>query len=502
MSTKVIWIVGFICFIFALPLTGYAQDKLPPDEAAASISSSKIERFKAALVKKGFEVEEWEEAFGNVDIANLVCKGLMTIGYGNNADAPYMVFRQELEAPQPIGKIKVPRLFQLRPDEAIVFIGRTPPPVAYFSYRSYVVDHIYENALGEKGATRVFTSLGDTLNNRTIKTQGSDPFRRDIIIVITADGGTDARVRTAARSAGIPSAIINTDIIPSSVVKMGIDKDPMPFNGPPKEFDAFVFIHRVFLNEGPKCEEGFECEYEQYLQNPNARVLHLTQDPQTVKLDPFPMPKVLKRGTGSTEVDLMPSLENLRQAILNSYPGYTATELTTRIWLNEWLDGIQRGENLLGENRDTSYLCSENFKLQDSSDEFLIIYGINHEVWGKATYSNFSVYHYDKKLGIVGKQSRDLADSAYDYIPKDQNDPYYDPNAPYLYAWKVARACNQNDPKCLQIKLPEGVQPCHLVDLNKDLFVAFRAYLEPKTKVGPYWYELLYDRVIKFSKNK
>jgi len=501
MSRRMIWIVGFICFISVVPLTGYAEDELAVSNTAASITSSKIERFKAALVKKGFEVKEWEDSFGNVDIANLVCKGLMAIGYGNNADAPYMVFRQEMEGPQPIGKIKIPRLFQLRPDEAIVFIGRTPPPVAYFSYRSYVIDHVYENALGEKEAKRVFTSLGDTLNNRTIKTIGPDPFKRDVLIVITADRGTDARVRAAARSAGIPSGLINTDIIPSSVVKMGIDEDPMPLSGPPKEFDLFLFIHRIFLNEGPKCEEGSWCEYEEYLQNPNARVLHLTQDPQTVKLDPFPMPKVLKRGTGSTEVDLMPSLENLRQAILKSYPGYTATEYKTHIWLNEWLDGIQRKENLLGENRDTSYLCSENFRLQESSDEFLVIYGVNHEAWGKATYSNFSVYHDGKKLGIVGKHSRDLAGSAYDYIPKDRDDPSHDPNAQYLYAWKVARACDQNDSKCLQVKLSDRLKPCPLVDLNGDLFVAFRAYLEPKTKVGPYWYELLYDRVIKFSRS-
>ena len=487
---------GFVCFIFVFPYAGYGEDQFIETEGMTVISPSKIESFKAALAKKGFEVEEWEDAFGNVNIADLVCKGLMKIGYGNNADAPYMVFKHEVEIP-PMGKVKIPRLFQLRPDEAIVFIGRTPPPVAYFSYRSYVIDHIYENALGEKGATRVFTSLGDTLSNRTIKTTGQDPFKRDVVIVITADKGTDARVRAAARSAGIPSRIINTDIIPSSVVRMGIDKDPMPFNGPPKEFDAFVFIHRIFLNEGL---EGPGSDYENYLNDPGARVFHLTQDPQTVKLDPFPMPQLLKRGTGSTEVDLMPSLEDLRQAILNKYPGYTATELTTRIWLNEWLDGIQRRENLLGENRDTSYLCSENFTLQDSSDEFLIIYGINHEAWGKATYSNFSVYHDEKKLGIKGMHSRKLAQahSADDYIPND-------PNASYLYAMKVARACSQqeqDDGKCLKIELPETVQPCNLVDLNKDLFVAFRAYVEPKTKVGPYWYELLYDRVIKFSKNK
>ncbi len=457
------------------------------------ITPSKINSFRALLGKDGFNVEEWEDAFGNVDIAYLVCKGLMPIGYGNNADAPYMVLRMEMEAPPPIGKIKVPRPFQLRPDEAIVFIGRTPPPVAYFSYRSYLLDHVYENALQEKEVKRVFTSLGDTLNNHTIKKIGLDPFRRDVLIVMTADKGTDARVRAAARSAGIPSGLINTDIIPSSVVKMGIDKEPIHPYEPPKDFDTFVFIHRIFINEGSQDE------YDQYLSNPGARVFHLTQDPQTVKLDPLPMSTVLKRGTGSTEVDLAPSLENLRQAILKSFPGYTATELTTSIWLNEWIDGIQRKENLLGENRDTSYLRSEAFTLKDSSDDFLIIYGINHEAWGKATYSNFSVYHDEKKLGIVGKHSRDLTGSAYDYLSKDPNAPYYDPNAPYLYAQKVARACS--DPNCLEIKLPQRVLPCNKVDLNQDLFVAFRAYVEPPTKVGPFWFELLYDRAIKFTKN-
>jgi hypothetical protein len=122
----------------------------------------------------------------------------------------------------------------------------------------------------------------------------------------------------------------------------------------------------------------------------------------------------------------------------------------------------------------------------------LIVYGINHEAWGKATYSNFSVYNDEKKMGMVGKHSRDLAGSADDYIHDDKN-------AQYLYAWKVARVCGQNDLKCLQVKLPDRVEPCDRVDLNKDFFVAFRAYLEPSTQVGPYWFELLYDRVIKFS---
>lgn len=37
------------------------------------------------------------------------------------------------------------------------------------------------------------------------------------------------------------------------------------------------------------------------------------------------------------------------------------------------------------------------------------------------------------------------------------------------------------------------------VDLGQQTFVAFRAYLERETKVGPVWHELVFDRVIKFS---
>jgi hypothetical protein len=476
----------FLSIASLVLLNGRAEGRGP-----GVVSPSTIERFQSALATAGFAVEEWEGSFGNVDVGNLVCKGLMASGFGNNADAPYMIFNTEVEIPA-LGRVKIPRLFQLQPDEAVVFIGKTPPPVAYFSYRSYVIDHIYEDASGAQEAKRVFTSLGDTLSNRTIKTERSHPFQADVLIVITADRETDRRVRAAAREAGIPAAIINTDIIPSSVVRMGVDKEPMPFQGPPKDSDAFVFIHRVFLNEGD------ESAYQHYLDDPGARVFHLTHDAQAVKHDPFPMPKVLKRGSGSTEVDLMPSLENLRQAILHRYPGYTATELTTGIWLEEWLDGIQRGKNLLGENRDTSYLSSENFRLRESPDEFLVVYGLNHELLGKATYSNFGVYHDLKKLGIVGKHSRDLAGSASEYLPADPEAPFYDPNASYLYAQKVSRVCN--DPKCLQVKLPSRVLPCEPVDLNEDLFVAFRAYLEPSTGVGPFWYELLYDRVIKFSR--
>jgi len=196
------------------------------------------------------------------------------------------------------------------------------------------------------------------------------------------------------------------------------------------------------------------------------------------------------RGTGLTEADLMPSLGNLRQAILDKNPGYVPTEYTTQIWLTEWLDGIQRKVNLIGESRDTTYLkTSAGFTLSD--DEFLIIYGVNHQATGKATYSNFTIYQEAKDLGISAVNSPVFSGSAIDYIPGDTY-------APYLYAWKAAFNCG-DDPQCLKIEIPAYLQPCSNVDLTQNLFVGFRAYLEPATAVGPTSTELLYDQVIKFK---
>ena len=440
---------------------------------AEAIASSKIDAFKAALIKDGFTVTEW--TYGKVDVAQLVCHGALETGYGNNAGGNYLAITNNEQG------VPVASEFQLEPNDAIVIIGHTPPPVAYFSYRSYLFKRQYE---GESERRTLFASLGDTFNNLTIKTAGTananpNPYNQNVFIVSTADRGVDALIRTSAMGAGFSPDIMNTDVIPASVVKLGKGSD----------FDSFVFLNRLTLPA-----YGHVQEFNDYMQNPGMTVLYLSQPSTTTPLDPYPTPMLRVRGTGMTEADLMPSLGELRKAIIDKYPGYEPTEFTSKIWLTEWLDGIQRKENILGEIRDTSYLrTTADFRLADGPDEFLIIYGVNHQATGKATYSSFSIYQKDKELGISAVNSPVFAGSAIDYIP-------YNDNAPYLYAWKAARNCG-NDPKCLKIEVPENLQPCTEVDLNKALFVGFRAYLEPATAVGPNPAELLYDQVIMFKKS-
>jgi hypothetical protein len=459
---------------------------LAPDQAWGNsriITDKKIEAFRQALEQDGFQVTPW--TFGRVDISCLVCNGILPMGYGNNAGAPYLIITQE--EGNPPNTIEVPRDIQLEPYDAVVFIGKTPPPAAYFSFSGYLFDYYDE---GEPNKRKVvFSSLGDTISPHRINVRNKKlPYDQDVVIVMTPDRGTNARVWKAAHHARIPHYLMNTFVVPSSVVNLGKGDDK----------DRFVFLQRIFLPDDENDLETYLKDAEKW-----ATVFYLTF-PKPPALNLYPMPEVKVRGTGKTEVDLMPALDKLEAAILADHPGYQATRYQSGIWLNEWLDGIQRGVNLLGECRDTVYLKTENFRLTDNVDDFLIVYGVNHEAAKKATYSNFSIYHYGKELGIAGRHSRQLAGSA------DQYDlGKYQDKAKFLYAFKVARNCGgESNTKCLPVnKVPTTElcksplkTDCPLIDLGSDLFVAFRAYVEPKTGVGPYLYEILWDRVMQFSK--
>lgn len=198
-------------------------------------------------------------------------------------------------------------------------------------------------------------------------------------------------------------------------------------------------------------------------------------------------------------MDYLPALNDLRKAILEEYKDYNARELTTDIWLNESYQAIQMGLDNLGESRDTSYLGTNNdpalvppVTLPDDPDTFFIVYGVNHAKTDKCTYSNFVIYGSEASNGVIGVDSRQFTGSAVDYIPGH-------PQSDYLYAWKVSRNAN-GDPHCVEVPFPAGPNDFHGIGPQDPVFIGFRAYLEKETEVGPAWQELVYDRVIVFSK--
>ncbi|HOO53820.1 MAG TPA: hypothetical protein PLX30_06225 [Methanothrix sp.] len=472
---------------------------------AENVEIGDLESFKQALEQDGFTVQQG--GLGSFDFMKLYDMGILPSAYGNNPATQYLVYLVPPASGHEVtGKISeiikalgvtanVTPFWSLRPDEAVVFVGKTPPECRYFSFDQFLMDRTYGNE------TRwIFSPLCDTVNNLVIKTEGTpdgspgNPYNQTTIVVSTADKGIDQRIRAAAQSAGYSDGIINTLVLPSDALNLGVEDNSDTF--------AVFFRPSLFADK----EAGND-----YIDNKPATVFRITPN-ESAELDPYNMPEIRVRGTGTTEFDLMDDLEELRIAILDKYNGLKPTELPTSIGVPIGTDAIQRGIDGLGPSNDACYLWSASQTaaeptppfadlsqyysyLQDSpitlgndTNEFIIVYGVNHVATGKSTYSNFALYGADVWNGVGMITDVDFTGSAEEYLPDN-------PNAKYLYVYKVARNC-EGDPHCYE--LPYGMGG-YGIDLDQPLFIAWRMYLEEATKTGPSYSEIVYDRAIKFE---
>jgi len=475
---------------------------------ADNVKTGDVKAFQRALEREGFILQQGD--LGYFDLIKLYDMGLLPSAYGNNPSTKYLTY---FVPPAP--GHKVPELFSkiaaalgkslnstpawnIRPDEAIVFVGRTPSECRYFSFDHYLLFRAYGNE------TRcIFANLADAVNNLVINTEGTpnglagNPFNQTTMIITTADKGIDHRIRAAAQSAGYSDGIINTQVLPSSILKMGLDNNS----------DTFSISIRPALYKDEQAGND-------YLNNTPATVFRITPKEST-KLDPYSYPELRVRGTGKTEFDLMNDLEQLKMAILNKYSGLDAAELPTTIWAPEGIDAIQRGIDVLAPCRDSCILWTANqtissptppfpnlsqyygflrdpaIALGNDTNEFIIVYGVNHVATGKATYSSFAIYGADVWNGVGAITDADFTGSAEEYLLDN-------PNAKYLYVYKIARNCD-GDPYCYEV--PYGVGG-YGIDLEQPLFIGFRIYLENSTKTRPSYSEIVYDRAIKFDPKK
>jgi len=422
-----------------------------------------------------FTVQEGE--VNKSDIFEVVNDSKFPNCFDNNQNSLYMklVLPSAPDASKlpPIDpKIPDPR-FRMRPDEAIILFGTTPGECKYFSFCAYIYERYFKKDLKFR---EVFNSLNDPINNMTIKSNSGDgnpPFDAYTVIVFTPDKGTEKKVLNSLINAEVPEEIINNSVIPSALLSMGTDF----------EKDILMLLFRVY---GPKREEVLE----RYVDNVPMRTFRVTPNKPTT-LDPYPMPILRVRGTGKTEMDLMPKMEKLKKAIIGKYEkqGWKASEYTTDQWLEEGLQALQANKNMFGEDRDTAYMCTKPFTMYDN--EFIIIYGVDHTQTGKAAYCSAAVYGYDYFNGVAGSNSMNWHGSATEYLEVDSEAKMF----------FVLTASRENG---LPVSGPTFIVPTEIstqgVQKYKPIFVGFRNYLETETKSGPIPEEMISPRVIKFSK--
>jgi hypothetical protein len=475
---------------------------------AVNVDIGDVEAFKQALEQDGFTVQQGE--LGCFDLIKLYNEGFLPSTYGNNPATRYLAYfippapghkldKRSSTVARMLGKSgNATTYYSLRPDEAIVFVGRTPPACRYFSYDLNLMDRTYGNE------TRwLFANVADTVNNMVIKTEGTpdgqpgNPFNQTTLVITTADKAIDQRIRAAAQSAGYSEGIINTQVLPSAILNLGLENNS----------DTFGMYIRPALFKDMQIGND-------YINDTPAIVFRLTPN-ESAELDPYDMPELRVRGTGTTEFDLMDDVEELREAILNKYKGLNVTELPTSIAVPVGSDAIQRGIDAIGPNNDCLYLWTGNqtassltprfpnlslyynflrnppVTLGNDTNEFIIVYGINHVATGKATYQNIVPNGADVFNGVGMVTDLDFNGTAKEYLPDN-------PNAKYLYVYKFARNC-EGDPHCFEIPTGPGA---YGISLGQPLMIFWRLYLEKATMTGPSFSEIVYDRAIKFDPKK
>lgn len=386
--------------------------------------------------------------------------------------------------PRPPGMEHLNPVYRLRPDEAIVWIGTTPPECPYFSFTNYVFIRTEPDSEGGppfSGQTIVFASLGESENQVTLRTSahpGESPFGRECVVIATPDRGVDGVIRSALEDAGFPGSIVNTLPFPrfqadGITPKVRLGYDP--------EGDVLRLLMRIAHPDAPV--EGTTIRA--WLANTGSRVFRV-RPMLDVPLDPFPLPPRRTPGTGESEEE-----SSLLELVRRIQDAHAELPSETRVaFPSPMADGDFCLENLTpcnGDCRDTPYMGAM-FKLGDAP-EAIIVAGRNHETSGKAAYVNVTATRVLGGIAFHSVVMRDLVSSADVYLP-------HHPDRNNLWQTKFSRDC-RGEPFCYEVTEEH-------IATDEWLAVLVRAYLEPATGTSAKTFplresELVFPRVIKVN---
>lgn len=402
--------------------------------------------------------------------------------FGNNATSPYAMWwlPPAPGTPPPVAEeMGLPpdaegrsAGWALRADEAVVYVGRTSPEAAYFSYAPYVFSR--QDEQGERQP--IFASITDAVNHTHFP---DGAFDREIGVIITGSPELEAELRRDLRATGLPDADIVTFGLPSEQVRFGNGSDA----------DLIMLLQRFALFSDAAAGAA-------HLDAIPAHVMRVTpSEPREVSA--FPVPTRATRATGDSEAELTPALDALEAAVRARYAGSTFTSVP--IISASVVSLVLRSEaclanysNCLGEISDTVYsagpasptgVTSNTLFLTDAPGERIVALGVNHAAFGRATYSNMVVMNSARLAGVAAMTSEQMRGSAEALLPDD-------PDAEYLYAVSIMRDCG-DEPYCVEV--PTGFPG---VDIDEALSFAFRAYVQPGASVSPAPRELIGERVL------
>ena len=242
----------------------------------------------------------------------------------------------------------------------------------------------------------------------------------------------------------------------------------------------------------------------QYLKNIDQflRVFRITPRNPLLNPAPWPVPTLKIRETGITEYQVVPNSRRdfhyLRDQLIKRYGSseYEPVDLDLTIGIPDNYNAILRDFNIYGDDRDAVYIKTEDFQLT-SDDDFIVVYGINHERTGKAIYSNANFYGVALFNGVAGAFSTvQFPDTADEYFPEGYE------YAGYYYVYKMARKAEDTDTVILPYSTGNPLGKAYGVDNHQDVRIVFRVYLDQLAMVGPCVFDIIWDQAILFKKRE
>lgn len=491
---------------------------------ASSESAFGGEEEFVAAISETYYVQEGE--FRYIDTVDLASRNLLISCFGNNAGSGYFspmlppapeqepakgvqkgeyqwpdekasVFYDDTKENMPPNPYFSPIgwTYKLRPDEAVILMGELPPECKYYSFINYVfaaplkadkeytARSFFSYGSEESGYYHpIFASMGEPVNMLNIRHGGDSVFGSPFIYVAAGDRDTFEEVKAELLRCGFDEAVINEAPFPARSLNMGLEAGD----------DVFNILMRVSQPEDRAAYEAWQNGV-----SDKIHVYRLTPKEESAA-NPYAMEPMRERGNGESELIAVPNaaqaLDEIRAKLIAEYGDeYSYEELSARIAVPEGMTGYQNDENAQGDNRDTSYLMTDDFTL-NSEEDFVVVYGVNHVKTEKCLYANTVLYSRPMLNGIVSIYDADYENSADAYLSEDTE------NRDCFYAVKMARTELDEYTKVIPYSTGNEQGKYYGADDGALLLLAYRAYVEPATGVGPSYYEIVYDRAIVFHK--
>ncbi len=517
-----------VCLFFAFALL-LAAGTSARDDSVMSLNKvpSQVEsnacRLMDHLKKEGFEVSRGYFKLYTVDDCAYTYP-IMHTCYANNPAAPYITFavppwpgefvddKSNLWGPSHEGYDDI---FRFDPREAIVILGRLPPPAAYFAEQTYLfsregkIDMTSNNQTYQAIAKSMpallpfffaympgetpddtpsprfqsFSTLSNPINNVVIERESHAAFNQIRYFIITPDKLMNDALRSALAGISIKEEDIFTEPIPSDMI-VGLEQ----------ESDTFTTIIRYSqpVDGGKPGTASYTWRNELPMVVLRVRNTRSNYVPQTYPQFYF---NDLEERTSVSELGLGDDLGSLLYTVSRRW-GQPCAEIGCSGRAETFQDlqtpppsmvgplCTSAEENCQGDNWDAAYQIYGPRPL-DSGEIYAVAGTLGTET-GNATYVGFGINYAEVFLGVANLSNIDLKGTAKRYRGEVNNTGKF-----YLYYF--TRDCSGledlTDGNCFELTdamIPSG----------KHFGLSIRDYIQPGTERGPDSSKVLPSRVL------